>query len=144
MQALSSHARILIRTGSIVLLWVLSVSMAQAAPGPASRSDTCEAQATVSKKLPRYPKSYGGPVAKRQRGLIRLADLTHRLQRGTRTTLDDDDAAIQNDGSAASIDADKRPMPNLQPLGVLVRPLDLQALSRAFSPRSPRGPPFKA
>ena len=57
---------------------------------------------------------------------------------------DDDDAAIQNDTPAAHLDADERPVFGLRPLGVLAGPLDFHARSRAFSPRSPRGPPTAA
>ena len=142
---LSSPARISIAAGSVALLGLLSAaSAAEAAPGYRRASEICDAHTTAVRKLPRHPKSFGGPVAHTPRGLIRLADLTHRLQRGTRANLNDDDAAIQNDAPAARIAADERPTLGLRPLGVLLRPLDLHALTRAFSPRSPRGPPFSA
>ena len=103
----------------------------------------CDAHAKTGRRLIRHSKSFGGPLAKVQRGPIRT-DLTARLHRHERATLDDDDAAIQNDTPAAHLDADERPVFGLRPLGGLVGSLDFRPRTRAFSPRSPRGPPTAA
>ena len=130
------------RAGGVVLLWLLSTSVAHAAPGPArpGSQTVCDSHSTTLKKLLRHKRSFGGPLAP-TRTLLGAADLTARMNRGTGTGVDDDDAAIQNDAPAASIDVDERAVPALQPLGILVNSCDRRLYSRAFSPRSPRGPP---
>ena len=72
-----------------------------------------------------------------------MQDLSARMRRGTHAFLGDDVAAIQNDAPAARIDAGDGLTPSLRPLDV-IGSLDLQPRSRAFSPRSPRGPPLSA
>ena len=126
-----------------MLLWLLSVSFADAAQ---SRHKTagqrCDAQSTTLKKLARHSKKLGGPRRLQPAGtLVALTGTTARLQRGTRAAVDGDEAAIQNDAPATRTDADDRPVPTLRPLGLLIGSLDIPPLSRAFSPRSPRGPP---
>ena len=72
-----------------------------------------------------------------------LSDITVRMRRGTRAYLSDGVAAIQNDSAPAGIDTDDCLIPSLRPLEI-IGSLDLQPRSRAFSPRSPRGPPLSA
>jgi len=135
------------RASCVVLFWLLSVSLAQAAPTPDHRATgaPCDEHSATLRKLIRHAKSFGGPLARRsQRALFGLTDVTARLQRAARANTDDDHAAIQNDAPAANIEADGRATPTLRPLGLLVGPLDWHAPSRAFSPKSPRGPPIPA
>jgi hypothetical protein len=137
----------LMRASCVVLLWLLSVSFAHAASTQGHRASAtkCDEHSATLKKLIRHAKSFGGPLARPpQRALFGLTDVTARLQRGARGNMDNDDAAIQNDAPAANIDADDRNTPTLQPLGVLVGPLDRRPRTRTFSPRSPRGPPLTA
>jgi len=133
------------RASCVVLFWLLSVSLAQAASTQDHRGTgaRCDERSTTLRKLIRHAKSFGGPLARRpQRALFGLTDVTAVFQRGACADMDDDDAAIQNDAPAANIDADGRATPRLQPLGLLVGPLDWRPRTRAFSPRSPRGPPI--
>jgi hypothetical protein len=65
------------------------------------------------------------------------------MRRGTHAFLGDNVAAIQNDAPVAGTDAGDGLTPSLRPLEVIGAP-DLQPRSRAFSPRSPRGPPLSA
>ena len=52
-----------------------------------------------------------------------------------------DDAAIQNDVSTVSVEADRHPSPALEPIGVLI-PVQAQLKSHeGLARRSPRGPP---
>ena len=128
----------------VVLCWLLSASFAEAASAPRRRAIAarCDEHSTTLRTLIRHAKSFGGPLAtKPQRALFGLTDVAARLQRGVRANMDDDNAAIQNDVPAARIDADGRATPTLQPLGLFVGPLDWRPRTRAFSPRSPRGPP---
>jgi hypothetical protein len=107
------------------LLWLLTATSADAAPGP-RRAHSC-----------------GGPPAACQR-LSRLGlhlDPTPHVQRTKRTSHADDEAAIQNDAPAAGGGAYDQTIAALQPIGFLVGPVDSHARTRAFSPRSPRGPP---
>lgn len=137
----------LIRASCVVLFWLLSVSFAQAASTQDHRatSTRCDAHSTTLRKLIRHAKSFGGPLARPpQRALFGLSDVTARLQRGARANTENDDAAIQNDAPAANVDADGRATPTLQPLGILVGALDWRPRTRAFSPKSPRGPPVPA
>jgi hypothetical protein len=134
------------RVSGLALLAIFCASMADAAPALArgAAGPLCDPQTPTYRKLPRHPKSFGGPLADRSdsRGVVK--DLTARLQRGSRAKLPSDDVAIQNDAPATQIDADDGSVPALRPLGQLIGSLDLRLQTRAFSPRSPRGPPFPA
>ena len=147
MRFISVNLRTLTRAGGIALLGLLCASTVHAAPAAARGAvgPLCDPQTPTHRKLPRHPKSFGGPLADRSdssRGVVK--DFTARLQRGSRATLPDDDVAIQNDAPATQIDADDCSIPSLRPLGLLIGSLDLRIETRAFSPRSPRGPPFPA
>jgi hypothetical protein len=139
-----SPVRVLTTVSSVVLLWLLSVSFADASQTPrrGTAGKLCDAQSTTIKRIVRHSKKLGGPRRLQPPpSLVELTDMTARLQRGTHTDVDADEAAIQNDAPAARSDADDSPVPALQPLGQLIRSLDIRPVSRAFSPRSPRGPP---
>ena len=128
----------------VLLLWLLSVPFADAAPqaSRAAAGSVCDAQTLTLKKLRRQPRTFGGPLKRLvRRNIAPLSDLTSRMLRGTRIQLDDDDAAIQNDAPAASIDDDEQPVPALRPLGTLHGNPDQHLCSGPCSPRSPRGPP---
>jgi hypothetical protein len=147
MRFVSSPLRTLTVACSVVLLWLLSVCVAGAAPAPRHRhaGPICDPQSTTLQKLPRHPKSFGGPLrTPSHRALAGLIDTASQMRRATHADLGSDDAAIQNDAPAAQADAEDCPIPQLRPLGVLIGALDLRLYSRAFSPRSPRGPPFPA
>jgi hypothetical protein len=134
-----------VTAGSLLLLWLVSVLPASAAPSGRYAGPVCNPQTTTLRKLARHPKSFGGPLKQgRPRQLFGLTDPTARLQRGTHTTLDTDDAAIQNDAPAARIDEDGRPVPSLRALELLARAVDSRPHSPAFCPRAPRGPPLAA
>jgi hypothetical protein len=140
---MTSPVRALTTVSSVMLLWLLSVSFADAAQAPrhGTAGELCDAQSTTLKKLARHSKKLGGPRRiQGPRAIVELTDTSTRLQRGTRADLDADEAAIQNDAPAARTDGDERPVPSLRPLG-LIRSLDVRPVSRAFSPRSTRGPP---
>jgi hypothetical protein len=140
---MSSPVRTLTTVSSVMLLWLLSVSFADAAQ--TNRRGTegkyCDAQSTTLKKLARHSKKLGGPRKLQSHTLVELTHTTARLHRGTRALVDGDEAAIQNDAPAARTDGNQHPVPSLRPLGLLIRSLDVPPLSHAFSPRSPRGPP---
>jgi len=147
MRFISSPPRMLMRASCVVLFWLLSVSLAQAAAtqGLRSAGAPCDEHSTTLRKLIRHSKSFGGPLARpAQRALFGLSDVTARLQRGARADMNDDDAAIQNDAPAARIEIDGRPIPALRPLGVLLGSFDRRLCTHPFSPRSPRGPPTSA
>jgi hypothetical protein len=139
----SPVVRILMKGGSLALLWLLAPSMVSAAPAPRrGPGRVCDPYAVRLRKLPRVPKSYGGPLVQPStRAQAGLSDVVVRLQRGMPTSVSDDDEAIQNDAPAAWIDAAERPSPALGRLGVLVRAGVHHPNTHAFSPRSPRGPP---
>ena len=135
------------RASCVVLFWLLSPSLAQAATTQGQRATgaLCDEHSTTLRKLIRHSKSFGGPLARRpQRALFGLSDVTARLQRGARADVDEGEAAIQNDAPAANLDADCGTTPSLHPLGLLVGSLDRRPRTRAFTPKSPRGPPLAA
>ena len=141
---MSTPVRTLTTVSSVVLLWLMSVSFADAAQ---TRHNTegqpCDAQSTTLKRLARHSKKLGGPRRLQPAGaVVALTGMTARFQRATRADVDGDEAAIQNDAPAARTGADERPVPTLRPLGLLIGSLDVPPPSHAFSPRSPRGPPF--
>jgi hypothetical protein len=131
---------------SVAVLWLLCASIGYAAPAPprAAAGRVCDTKATTLRKLSRPPKSVGGPVkAPSTRALAGLADPRLVLKRGSHLDLEDDGQAIQNDAPAARIDSDdERSAPTLRELGILPSPLHRPVHTRAFTPRSPRGPPF--
>jgi hypothetical protein len=130
--------------GSVVLLSLLSVCLADAAPRRGAAGPICDPQAPIARKLPRHPKSFGGPLKQASsHALAGLQDLSTRLLRGTRADLGTDQAAIQNDTPITGTDADDCLVPSLRPLEIIGSP-NVQPRSRAFSPRSPRGPPLSA
>jgi hypothetical protein len=131
-------------TGSIALLSLVSVSPADAAPRRGASGPICDPQAPVARKLPRHPKVFGGPLKQpSSHALAGLQDLSARMQRATHAFLGDNVAAIQNDAPVDGVDAGDCLTPSLRPLEVIGTP-NLQPRSRAFSPRSPRGPPLPA
>jgi hypothetical protein len=144
MRFASSPLRALTIAGSIALLSLLSVSPADAAPRRGSSGPICDPQAPATRKLPRHPRSFGGPLRlPSSHALAGLQDITARMLRGTHAFLGENVAAIQNDSPVDGFSADDCRIPSLRPLEI-VGSLHLQARSRACSPRSPRGPPLTA
>jgi len=136
---------VLTTAGSVVLMWLVSVSVASAAHAPrrAPHRRVCDPQTTSIHKFSRAPKTFGGPLAKPSvRTLAGLTDPLARLQRGGRTSQGDEAQAIQNDAPASPIVAG--PLHQPQALGAFVQAFEQRPHTRAFSPRSPRGPPVSA
>jgi hypothetical protein len=139
-----SSVRIAVKAASVALLWLLSASISEGAPHPrrVNREPVCDAQTPTVRKLPRHPKSVGGPVARTRRTRAGLSfDLTARLHRPARVHVHDDRDAIQNDGAATGVEFDDRSTLGLRPLGRVIGSVDRHLPAFAFSPRSPRGPP---
>ena len=136
--------RVLLKGGTAALLWLLSVTFCYAAHSPRKAGRrVCDPQRTTVRQLPRRPVTYGGPLAKPSvRVLAGLTDPMVRLIRVSHGPASDDDEAIQNDTPATHLVID--PILELRPLGVFVDIFDQQPRTRAFSPRSPRGPPLPA
>jgi hypothetical protein len=127
--------------GSIALLSLWSVVSADAAPRRGTSGPLCDPQAPVTRKLPRHPRSFGGPLKlPSSHAMAGLQDLTARIVRGNRAYLAVGVVAIQNDSPVNGPGGDDGLTPSLRPLE-RVASIDLQPRSRAFSPRSPRGPP---
>jgi hypothetical protein len=142
--ALTSR-RFLMMASSIAVLWLSFASSGYAAPAPrrAAVGRACDAKATTLRKLLRPHKSAAGPLkGPSTHALAGLADPHVILKRGGRADVSDDGLAIQNDAPAARIDSDERSAPTLRELGILPSLLNWPVHTRAFTPRSPRGPPF--
>ena len=130
--------------GSIALLSLLSILSADAAPRRGPSGPLCDAQTPVARKLPRHPRSFGGPLKQpSSHAMAGLQDITVRMVRGHRAYLAVGVVAIQNDSPVNGTGGDDSLIPSLRPLERL-QSVDLQPRSRAFSPRSPRGPPLSA
>lgn len=130
--------------GSVVLLALLSVSLADAAPRRGLSKPICYSQTPVARKLAHHRKSFGGPLRRPpSHAMAGLQDVTARMLRGRRADLGNSAAVIQNDTPATGTDADDCLVPSLRPFEI-VGSLNVQSRSRAFSPRSPRGPPLSA
>jgi hypothetical protein len=143
MRFLASPLRALTIAGSILVLSLMSVDTAVAAPHRAS-GPLCDAQTPAARRLLRHPRSFGGPVKRPSvHALAGLQDVSVRLRRGTHTVLPETIALIQNDSSATVSGAGDHLIQSLLPLDI-IRSVDPQPRSRAFSPRSPRGPPLSA
>jgi hypothetical protein len=142
MPVLSSSVRILRTVGTVVLLGLLAATAAEAAPARRAGGDrVCDVHTTL-RTLRRQLKAIGGPLRKlkRQPAAAGLIDTTARMVRASRA-LTSDDEAIQNDAPIVRVAADGCRVPTLLPLGVLPGSLEIRPSSRAFTPRSPRGPP---
>ena len=145
--AIASRIVLMRASGAIALslLCATAALSAPAAPRHSSGHRACSQKPTYAHKVPRHPKSLGGPLARRSTQTVaRPTDLTALLKRGLRANLPDDDQAIQNDAPAARIEFDGRPIPALRPLGVLQGSCSRRLCTHPFSPRSPRGPPTSA
>ena len=143
MRFISSPLRALTLAGSIALLSLLSVCLADAAPRRGA-GPLCDPQTPVARRLPRHPRSFGGPVKRpSSHALAGLQDLAARVRRGTHAFPGENAAVIQNDTPLNETDASDCLIPSLRPLEI-IGALDVQPRSRAFSPRSPRGPPPSA
>jgi hypothetical protein len=140
--------RSLRKTAAVAVFWGLAASttFAASAPETARESRRCDGQraegSSIARRLPRHPKSYGGPLASLTRSPRHgpRFDLSAHVRRA-KTSPGNDAAAIQNDAPAARVDAEDGPVAALRPLGFLVGAVDSHPRTRAFSPRSPRGPP---
>jgi hypothetical protein len=145
MRSASSLVRTLATTSSVLLLWLLSVSPASAAPAlqRGTAGPVCDPHTTTLRRLARHTKTFGGPLKQAPRLQFGLSDPTSRLLRGTRAPFAGDEAAIQNDAPAARIEENGRPDPSLLPLGLLTHAAGGRPRSSAASPRSPRGPPIR-
>ena len=144
MRLLSPIVRMSMRAAPIFVLVLLVASSAEASRRTRRTASphTCDVHTTTLRQLKRQPHTFGGPIAPpSQRLLVGLSDPMTRIARATATDDDDDgQATIQNDAPAAQIDADC-PFAVLTPLGLLVGSIDPRPHTRAFSPKSPRGPP---
>jgi len=146
MRPLVTLLRSPIKAIPVLALWAMAATAASAAPAPdyTHSSLPCDGQQPPTlKKLPWHPKSYGGPLASRARSRRSgpRFDLSAHMHRAKRTGLGNEGAAIQNDAPAARVDFDDSSLAALRPLGFLIGPVDSHPRTRAFSPRSPRGPP---
>ena len=140
---MSSSVRMLRAVSGVLLLLLLAATVAEAAPPRRAGSDrVCDVHTTL-RTLRRHLKAAGGPLRqlKRPRGADGLIDATPRIARATHALTGDDDEAIQNDAPIARAAAGGCRVPTLLPLGVLPGSLEIRPSSRAFTPRSPRGPP---
>ena len=144
MRFTSSPLRAWTLAGSVVLLSLASVSPADAAPRRGVSGPICDPQTPGARKLSRHARSFGGPLkGQSSHAMAGLSDITVRMRRGSRAFLGDGVAVIQNDSAPVGFDANDGLVPSLQPLEI-IGALDLQPRSRAFTPRSPRGPPLSA
>lgn len=130
--------------GSVVLLALLSVSPADAAPRRGRSGPICDPQSPVARKLAHHRKRFGGPLRRPpSQAMAGLQDVTARMLRGRRADLGHTVAVIQTGTPATGSDADDCLVPSLRPLEI-IGSLNVQPRSRTFSPRSPRGPPLPA
>jgi len=140
---LSPNLRTCVKASSLVSICLLWAPTASAAPGPRGSAKTvCDAQPAPVRRLPRHPRSFGGPVRPASQ-LLSLDELTAHVSRAPRNLVDENQA-IQNDAPAARVNADDRPVPALRVVGRLARPIDPRPRTHACSPKSPRGPPVSA
>src|SRR5207249_11306497 len=106
MRLVSSPLRTLTVACSIVLLWLVSVCVAGAAPTARHRhaGPICDPQATTLQKLPRHPKSFGGPLKTLSyRALAGLIDTAPHMRGCTQAELNSYNAATPNSAPAAQV-----------------------------------------
>src|SRR3954466_15173706 len=126
MRFFSSPLRALTMAGSIALLSLLSVMSADAAPRRGTSGPLCDPQTPVARKLPRHPRSFGGPLKQpSSHAMAGLQDVTSAVVRGNPAYLAVGVVAIQNDSPVTGTDAGDCLIPSLRPLE-RVRSLQLQ------------------
>jgi hypothetical protein len=140
----NTSLRLILKAGSVMLLWLLSVSLGTATPLSRTPAKFCDAKTTTLKKLVRQARAVGGPLAKKRLGGfgIRRHPQNSRIQHGVFRLSHDDDQAIQND--TAATDASIELPIALEAIGAFVDDPDSAASTHVFSPRAPRGPPSAA
>jgi hypothetical protein len=139
MTVTSPILRRLFKGAVVLLLWLASVSASAASPAPRLHH---AATLCAVRKLIRQARSLGGPLASRLRRVsIRVNQKPAWTTARTIAGSGEDEQAIQNDTLAAPFAAD--PYFELRPLGLFDATYDPRPLTRAFSPRSPRGPPMR-
>jgi hypothetical protein len=152
MRPSSSILRTLLKASGLVVPCLLSLAVAEVARAdqsqvsgtPRRRQMVCDPRMAPLRKV-MAAKASQGPVASRSKRMPRgLTDTTARLLRASRTKLDEDAEAIQNDAPAAQVDLDAGTTSPLRPLGVLSTSFDRLPPAAPFSTRPPRGPPVQA
>ena len=146
MRGMSLNVRTLLKTCGAALLPLVCASIVYAAPAPRrAAGPICDPQTPAYRKLPRHPKSFGGPLRDRPSATrVVVTDLHARMLRGSRANLASGEAVILNDAPVAHLHGDNRRVPALRALGLLVGFNTVRPDSEATSPRSPRGPPLAA
>jgi hypothetical protein len=136
--------RLIIKVGSVLLLWLLSVSFSTAMPLRPSPAKYCDGTTTTLHKLIRQAHKIGGPLAKKRlHGFgIRRQPRAGVIQRAAHRAGHDDDQAIQNDTAALELAGDVRIA--LEPAGAFIGAAESPASTHVFPPRPPRGPPNAA
>ena len=152
MRPFSSTLRTLLKASGLMVPCLLCLTVAGAARAdqpqvsrtPRRRQMVCDPRTAPLRKVI-AAKASQGPVASRStRTQGGLTDTMARLLRASRTKLDEDAEAIQNDAPAAQIDLDHGTTSPLRPLGVLSSSFDRLPPAAPFSTRPPRGPPVPA
>ena len=135
-----------LKAAGVALLWLLTASVADAAPRPGvDRTQACNAQTATIRSVVRRLKTLGGPLARTRKARTWLLfDLTPRLHRPPRAHVGDHRDAIQIDAAVAHAARDGRTVPGLCPVGIVAGSAAPHVSAFAFSPRSPRGPPSPA
>src|SRR3954462_16021639 len=112
MRFISSSLRALTVAGSVTLLSLWSVCAADAAPRRGTSGPRCDPQTPVARKLPRHPRSFGGPLKQPSSHVMAgLQDITVRMVRGNRAYLAVGVVAIQNDSPVNGTGGDDRLTP---------------------------------
>jgi hypothetical protein len=117
---------------------LLVVSTADAAP---VRKAHTRAHCSVCRRVV-SPKQAFARIATRRPDRFVRRHITALIRRARTTSHGTgDDAAIQNDISTVSVEADCRPSVALEPIGVLISVQALLKSHEGLARRSPRGPP---
>jgi hypothetical protein len=153
MRPSSSILRTLLKASGLVvpcLLCLAGAGVARADQPPVSRTQrrrpmVCDPRTAPLRKVI-AAKASPGPVASRSTRMQGggLTDTMARLLRASRTKLDENAEAIQNDAPAAQTDLDEGTTSPLRSLGVLSSSFDRLPPAAPFSTRRPRGPPVSA
>ena len=129
------------------MLWLFCASSASAAPvhhHRRIRTRVCDQRAHVSLRNLAAHRPVGPVAPPSTRAQSGLADPMLFFHHGHHAAFDEDVAAISNEAPVAQIDGDLSLTPDFESLGILARSTDQLPVESAFSPRSPRGPPFTA
>ena len=131
-------ARVLTFAGMLAV-WTAAAEARQ----PLVPASAVEPRASCAARAVRHAAHPAPPACRPAPLKLTFAHGHHEYERSSEPTDEADTAAIQNDSPAAGLDPSPALMPALEPVDMLAAASWRLPDQRPFTPRAPRGPPFR-